>query len=136
VPTVHDLIPQSATRFVTNDLFTYEFDGRGGLRTIDEFGRVIVYDRVEPVRPSPAELRAFTGRYTSDEVNTTLELLVDDGVLVIRRPPDWNIRLTPVYADAFRGDLGWITFERDVSGRVIRLNVTQDRMWRLPFDRR
>jgi hypothetical protein len=136
VPTVHDLIPQSATRFVTSDLFTYEFDGRGGLRTIDEFRRVIVYDRAEPVRPSPTELRAFAGRYTSDEVNTTLELVVDDGTLVVRRPPDWNIQLTPVYADAFRGDLGWITFERDSSGRVVRLQVSQDRMWRLPFDRR
>jgi CubicO group peptidase (beta-lactamase class C family) len=135
VPTVHDLIPQSATRFITSDLFTYEFDGRGGLRTTDEFGRVIIYDRVEPARPSPAELRAFAGSYTSDEVNTTLELLVDDGTLVIRRPPEWYIRLTPVYADAFRGDLGWITFERDASGQVIRLNVSQERMWRLPFDR-
>ena len=136
VPMVADLIPQSPTRFVTSDLFTYEFDGRGGLRTTDEFGRMIVYDRVEPVRPSAAELRAFAGRYTSDEVNTTLELLVDEGTLVIRRPPDWNIRLTPVYADAFRGDLGWITFDRDASGQVLRLNVSQDRMWRLPFDRR
>jgi hypothetical protein len=42
----------------------------------------------------------------------------------------------PVYTDAFRGDLGWITFERDASGKIIRLNVSQDRMWRLPFDRR
>jgi hypothetical protein len=41
-----------------------------------------------------------------------------------------------VYTDAFRGDLGWITFERDASGKIIRLNVSQDRMWRLPFDRR
>ena len=135
VPTVASLIPQSAARFVTSDLFTYEFDGGGRLRTTDEFGRVIVYDRVEPVQPSAAELRAFAGRYTSDEVNTTLDLLVDAGVLVVRRPPDWNIRLTPVHADAFRGDLGWITFERDASGRVIRLNVSQDRMWRLPFVR-
>ena len=95
---------------------------------------MIKYDRVEPVRLSAAELRAFAGRYTSDEVNTTLELLVDDGTLVIRRPPDWNIRLTPVYADAFRGDLGWITFERDASRQVLQLNVSQDRMWRLPFD--
>jgi CubicO group peptidase (beta-lactamase class C family) len=136
VPRVAGLIPQSATRFVTSDSFTYEFDGRGGLRTIDEFGRVIVYDRVEAVQPTPAELREFAGRYISDEVNTTLQLLVEDGALVIRRPPEWNIRLTPVYADAFRGDLGWITFERDVNGQVTRLNVSQDRLWRLPFDRR
>jgi CubicO group peptidase (beta-lactamase class C family) len=136
VPNVAGLIPQSPSRFVTSDLFTYEFDGRGGLRVTDEFGRVTVHDRVEPVRPSAAELREFAGLYTSDEVNTTLQLVIDDGTLVIRRPPDWNIRLTPVYADTFRGDLGWITFERDASGQVIRLNVSQDRMWRLPFARR
>ena len=136
VPNVAGLIPQSATRFVTSDSFTYEFDGRGGLRTVDEFGRVIVYERVEPVQQSAAELREFTGRYTSDEVDTTLQLVVDDGRLVIRRPPDWNIRLTSIYADAFQGDLGWITFERDGAGQVIRLNVSQDRLWRLPFERR
>jgi len=136
VPRVANLIPRSATRFVTSDLFTYEFDGRGGLRTTDEFGRVIVYDRVDAARPSAADLHMFAGRYTSDEVNTTLELVVDADALVVHRPPDWNIRLTPVYADAFRGDLGWITFERSASGQVIRLNVSQDRMWLLPFDRR
>lgn len=135
VPNVATLVAQSPTRFVTSDLFTYEFDG-GGLRTTDEFGQVIVYDRVAPVRPSATELREFAGRYTSDEVDTTLQLTVEDGTLVIRRAPEWNIRLTPVFADAFRGDLGWITFERDASGQVVRLNVSQDRMWRLPFDRR
>ena len=46
---------------------------------------------------------------------------------MIRRPPEWNIRLTPVYADAFRGDLGWVTFERDDTGHVTRLNVSQER---------
>ena len=136
MPRVAGLIPQSPTRFVTSDLFTYDFDGRGGLRTTDEFGRVIIYDRVEPARPSATELRQFTGRYTSEEVNTTVELTVDDGTLIIRRPPDWNIRLTPVYADAFHGDLGWITFDRDGSGQVIRMNVSLERLWRLPFDRR
>jgi hypothetical protein len=72
----------------------------------------------------------------SDEVNTTLQVVVEDDALVIRRPPEWNIRLKPVYANAFHGDLGWITFERDAIGQVIRLNVSQDRLWRLPFDRR
>jgi CubicO group peptidase (beta-lactamase class C family) len=136
VPNVAVLIPRSATRFVTSDSMTYEFQGRDGLQTTDEFGRVIVYDRVEPAQPTPAMLREFEGHYVSDEVDTRLELLVEDGVLTIRRPPEWNIRLTPVYADAFRGDLGWVTFERDDTGQVTRLNVSQERLWRLPFDRR
>lgn len=135
IPSVVDLIPQSAIRFLTNDRSTYEFDGRGGLRATDEFGRVIAYERVEPLRPSPETLRAYEGRYTSEEVNATIDLLVENGGLMVRRAPDWNIRLTPVSADVFNGDLGWITFERDQSGRVIWMNVSLDRMWKLPFER-
>jgi hypothetical protein len=135
VPRVARLVARSPTRFVTGDLFTYDFDGQGGLRTRDEFGQVVVYERVDPSRPSAAELVQFTGRYTSDEVNATVELAVRDGQLVIRRPPDWNIALTPVFPDGFHGDLGWITFERNGSGQIDRLNVSMDRMWRLPFVR-
>ena len=45
------LIPQTATRFVTADRRTLEFDGRGGLRGADEFGTVTELERVEPATP-------------------------------------------------------------------------------------
>jgi hypothetical protein len=133
---VANLAAQSESLFLGDDGFRYEFGDRGRLRAIDEFGQVTAYDRYTSVTPSMGELREFVGRYTSDEVNSTLELVVDDRGLTVRRPPDWNLPLTPVWQDAFRGDLGWVTFERDAQRRVVRLNVSQDRMWRLPFERR
>jgi hypothetical protein len=75
------LIPETATRFVTADRRTLEFDGHGGLRGVDEFGTVTQLER-----------------------------------LVIRRRPGLVTPLTPVYADAFTGGLGWVVCRRDAAG--------------------
>jgi hypothetical protein len=135
VQNVARLIPVSATRFVTDDGYSYEFDGRGQMRASDEFGTVVVYDRVEPATPSVDQLKAFVGPYLSDEVGATLNVVLDGGRLVIRRRPDLTVPLTPVYADAFWGALGWVVFRRDASGRIVALSVSQDRMWDLPYTR-
>jgi hypothetical protein len=37
--------------------------------------------------------------------------------------------------DAFNSPLGWITFTRDSSQRVVALTVSQDRVWALAFAR-
>jgi CubicO group peptidase (beta-lactamase class C family) len=129
------LSPQSAMRFATNDLFTYEFDGVGKLRTTDEFGTVDAYDRVDPVTPSREQLREFAGRYTSEEIETTVIVQVDGDRLVVKRRPDATTPLTPVYADAFTFPAGTITFRRDSNGRIDALSVSQDRVWDLRFTR-
>jgi CubicO group peptidase (beta-lactamase class C family) len=129
------LIPQSATRFVTADGRRLEFDGRGGLRGADEFGTVTELQRVEPATPGVDALRAFTGRFISDEAEATLDVAVESDRLVIRRRPDLVTPLTPVYADAFTGNLGWVVFHRDVAGRVEALSLGQERLWDLRFSR-
>jgi len=129
------LIPASATRFVTSDGYTYKFDGRGQMHTTDEFGTVVVYDRVDPANPSVDQLKELAGRYFSDEVETTLNVVVQGDRLVIQRRPDLTTPLTPVYADAFSGALGWVIFRRNASGRVVALSISQPRMWDLPFTR-
>jgi hypothetical protein len=60
---------------------------------------------------------------------------VDAGALVLKRRPDTVIRLTPVYADAFRGSIGFIRFHRDAAGQIISFSVTQDRVWDMRFQR-
>ena len=129
------LIPLSSTRFVTADAFTFEFDGRGQLRRTDEFSRVDVFDRVERARPTSDTLKGLAGRYVSDEVETTLIAAVDGDRLVLRRRPDSEIVLTPVYPDGFSSSLGWIVFHRDGAGRATGLSVRQDRVWDLRFTR-
>lgn len=129
------LIPATTTRFSTSEGHTMEFDGGGELRATDEFGVTTVFNRVERVTPALGELTTLAGRYVSDEIETTFDLVVDDGRLVLRRRPDTSMALTPVYADAFTSPLGWIVFHRDASRRVTGLSVSQDRVWDLRFVR-
>jgi hypothetical protein len=125
----------SATRFVTADLSTYEFDDHGQLRVTDEFGTFDVFDRVEPAQPGLDQLQTLVGRYTSAELETTLDVVVAGERLVIRRRPDFVAPLTPVWADGFSSPLGWVIFARDASGRVISLSINQDRAWDVRFSR-
>ena len=60
---------------------------------------------------------------------------VESDVLVLKRRPDTVIRLTPVYADAFRGSIGFIRFHRDAAGKVTSFSVSQDRVWDMRFQR-
>jgi CubicO group peptidase (beta-lactamase class C family) len=129
------LIPQSAKRFVTADRRVLEFNGQGGLRGADEFGTVTELQRVEPATPSVEALREFTGRFISEEAEATLEVAVESERLVIRRRPGMVTPLTPVYADAFTGNLGWVVFRRDGAGRIEALSLGQERLWDLRFSR-
>jgi CubicO group peptidase (beta-lactamase class C family) len=129
------LIAMSASRFVTATRQTWEFDGRGGARMTDAFGRVDVYDKVPAAKPSVDQLKDLAGVYVSDEAETTLLAAVDGDTLVIKRRPDATLRLTPVYADAFAApQLGLVIFRR-TGGRVTALSVVQDRVWDLRFAR-
>ena len=129
------LVPLSATRFVTADGYTFEFDGRGKLRRTDEFGTLDLFDRVDPAKPSIEQLKALAGRYVSEEIETTLTVALEGERLVVRRRPDSTLPLMPVYGDGFTSAIGWVNFRRDGSGRVVALSVSQDRVWDLRFMR-
>ena len=78
----------------------------------------------------------MAGPYISDEIETTLTAVMDGDTLVIRRQPDFVSPLRPVYPDGFFSSaLGWVTFRRDASTRVIGLSVSQERVRDLPFTR-
>jgi hypothetical protein len=85
------------------------------------------YQRVEKWTPTPAELAALAGEYTSDEAEVTLRVALDEGKLVIRRRPDTVIPLTPAYQNAFRSSLGTVRF---LPGE---LSVSESRVWDLRF---
>jgi hypothetical protein len=64
-----------------------------------------------------------------------LEVAVESERLVIRRRPGMVTPLTPVYADAFTGNLGWVVFRRDAAGSIEALSLGQERLWDLRFSR-
>jgi CubicO group peptidase (beta-lactamase class C family) len=90
----------------------------------------------ETFHPTPADLQAFAGTYTSDEAETTLVVKADGDGLVVTRRPDTTIKLRPTVANTFNApSLGTVTFRRDAVGRVNELSVSVDRVFDLRFSR-
>ncbi len=133
----NQLFPSSDSKFTSlNGDRVFQFDG-GGLLTIPaQNGTSETYVRVEPAKPTPAELQALAGTYVSDEAEVTVEIVVENGELKATRRPDTKVALRPLYKDAFAAQgLGTILFRRDKQGRVDALSVVQDRVWDLRFTR-
>jgi CubicO group peptidase (beta-lactamase class C family) len=126
---------ESGSRFVAPAGRRVEIDPDGRLRVIDRFHRVDSYERVAPGNLESRPLIDYAGTYSSAEAEVTFVATVDAGVLVLRRRPDAVVRLTPLYADAFRAPMGFVRFTRDASGRVTSFHVSQDRVWKLTFER-
>ena len=83
-----------------------------------EFVRGVLEDRRKPATLSAAELQAFAGAYGPRSIT------VEDGALWYQRGKGRKMRLQPVGQDRFLvGDLDdfRIRFERDASGKVVRL---------------
>jgi CubicO group peptidase (beta-lactamase class C family) len=87
-------------------------------------------DRTAPPAPSAEQLTSFAGTYTSDEIETTLIVAVEDGRLVIHRRPADVIRLYTEGPDAFSSSLGTVRFLGN------ELSIHESRVWDLRFQRR
>ncbi len=130
------LVARTGRRFeAENGGRTLDLEADGRLRVTDRFGGVETFERVPPAAPTADALRAFAGTYRSDEAETTLTAIVENGRLALRRRPDTVIKLTPVYADAFTGSIGFVRFHRDAAGRVREMSIAQDRVWDLRLRR-
>ena len=85
------------------------------------------------------DLEAYAGVYESEELDTSLMLILGDEGLVARQRRHGKIALAPVGADEFRTSAWWMSsvrFERDEEGRVGALLVTAGRVRNVRFVRR
>jgi len=92
-----------------------------------------VWERVEPW--TPANQSAFVGVYASDEAETVLRVVVENGNLAIHRRPNSSFTLKPTYTDAFECSLGNVRFLRDATGKIAALSLSGPRVWDLRFTR-
>ena len=128
------LTARSGTHFTAANGLTVDFSA-DGMRITDAFGTVDAYARVPTSELAAKPLAEYAGAYDSNEAETTMIAAVESDVLVLKRRPDTVIRLTPLYADAFRGSIGFIRFHRDAGGKVTSFSITQDRVWDMRFQR-
>jgi CubicO group peptidase (beta-lactamase class C family) len=86
--------------------------------------------------PTPQELAAFAGTYSSDEAETTFVAAMDGETLVLKRRPDTVLKLRPTVTDTFAAQpLGIVKFLRDTTGRVSGMSVSRDRVFDMRFTR-
>jgi CubicO group peptidase (beta-lactamase class C family) len=110
-----------------------EFTDDGRATVTDQFGSVVRYTKVDAADIAPKPFTDYVGKFASDEAEVVMTTATEGEALVLKRRPDSTIRLTPIYADAFRSALGFIRFNRDAAGRVTGFSVSQDRVWSLIF---
>jgi CubicO group peptidase (beta-lactamase class C family) len=83
-----------------------------------------------------AELRAYAGKFRSDEIGTTWTLDVHDSQLVVTDAWPPNLTISPFAKDVFVGDtVGMVKFSRDNRSAVTGFTVNRGSVVGLRFDR-
>jgi CubicO group peptidase (beta-lactamase class C family) len=115
------------------------FDSSNGVMTVKiERGGEVIFagTRIERVQVGLGDLAAYTGAYTSKELDATYKLSVENGSLVLRS--NWNpaLKLVPLVRDEFQsGDFGTLVFRRDAEDHILGLSVFDDRIRNMVFDK-
>jgi len=104
---------------------TFENADRGMKATLVTDGETFFAgNRIEAPHLSEADLADYAGQYRSTEIDTSYDLSIDAGGLLLRNK--WNppLKLTALAPDEFEsGDLGTLVFRRDDNHRVSGLSV-------------
>ena len=131
-----ELTPLDANRFLTAGQPMVLTFAPSRLSESFDGGKPEVFEAVEAVTPTSAELREFAGAYYSDELDATYRIELDDGKLWLKRRKDRQRSLDPAYRDAFSGPPGSLRFVRDAEKRVTGFLLNSGRILNFHFARR
>jgi len=135
-PPSQELVPNGTDEFVPVDSLGPEppvrmrFEpGRKVPRlTIVRDGVPETYEAVPSWTPAASELSDFTGTFTSDELEMSLKVALEDGRLFVRAKTLPAEPLEPTFPNAFALP-GWqLDFTRDRGGRVESLSLRSERL--------
>jgi CubicO group peptidase (beta-lactamase class C family) len=90
--------------------------------------------RVKEFIPTRQQLAAFAGDYYSDELGVVYSVTVQDSVLALRRPKQGEVRMRPLYEDAFSAEGTVVRFIRK-QARVEGFVVSGGRVRGVTFTR-
>ena len=130
-------IARASTNFMSNDEFELHFLSEDQLELKSMEGTTTRYRRARPYAPSAEDLKAFAGRYESDELRAILEMAPGKGGLSSRlnESPTQVLELSPVDTDTFQRGMQTVRFRRDQAGKVIALELTNPALRRIRFTR-
>lgn len=98
-------------------------------------GKPNLFERVEAVDPTPAQLNDYAGAYVSEEIDPIYRLEVKDGKLTLLRSKNKPDSLHPATQDVFTGQLGTLRFTRDANHHVSGFVLNAGRVQGFQFKR-
>ena len=136
-----EMIPFSATEFSIQQLQARVKFPETDAEHVDSFTANAGGETLEAKRVTasePVDVAEFAGKYTSDELLTSYELVVEGDKLIARHQRNDDIQLTPTGKDEFAGSTWFFQtakFQRDADGKITGLLVSDGRVRNLKFDR-
>ena len=129
--------PRGTLSFMSQAVFELSFLSPDQFEVTAAEGDTTRYRRARPYTPTAAELDAFAGRYESDEIGTVLEMVPDNGGLVMRlyRTPDRALQIRPVDRDTFMLGMMTVRFLRDETGTVVGYDYSNPVVRNIRFTR-
>jgi hypothetical protein len=100
-------------------------------------GKITRYRRAQPYAPTADDLKAFAGRFESDELRAVFEFTpIKDGLMArINDSATQKVDLAPVDRDVFQRGMQTLRFLRDTDGRVVAVELTNPALRNITFTR-
>jgi CubicO group peptidase (beta-lactamase class C family) len=117
--------PRAMLPFMSQDEFELNFTSADEFELKSMEGKITRYRRAKPFAPSADDLKAFAGRYESDELKSFFQVTPGaNGLLIsINGTADQNLEFRPADTDTFQRGNITLRFRRDSSGTVVGLDL-------------
>jgi hypothetical protein len=129
--------PRASLAFMSQDEFELNFLSQHQFELKSMEGNTTRYRRAQPYAPTADDLKAFTGRYESDELRAALEMApTKDGLMGrLNDSPTQSFDFRPVDRDTFQRGVHTVRFRRDTTGKVVGLDFTNPVLRNIKFTR-
>jgi len=99
-------------------------------------GKPEVYEWVQTVDPTSAQLAEYAGAYVSEEIDPVYRIELKDGKLTLLRLKSKPDTLQAATEDVFTGDIGTLRFKRDANHHVTGFVLDAGRIMGFQFTKR
>jgi len=124
-------------QFMSQDEFELHFVSQDQFELKSMEGKTTRYRRAQPYAPTAADLKAFEGRYESEEMRSVFQVAPGKDGLMIRLndSPAPGFEFKPVDRDTFQRGMMTVRFRRDKAGKVVGLDYSNPVVRNIKFTR-
>jgi hypothetical protein len=126
-------VARPSTSVLSNDDFELVFLSNDQLELKSMEGTTTRYRRSRPYSPTADDLKAFAGRYQSDELRATFNVSAGKAGLMLVLNDRPVIEFGPVDPDTFQRGAQTVRFERGKDGKVVALVLTNPAIRNIRF---